>query len=150
MKSGKGTKVTPESFSIWQAKKRKRKQEIAKKMVERGTQLKLSSTYTCLPLSCNIYFYCLIQYFNTSHFTLTSTYSFLELKKKKGGKGLAVLSGRALYEYKKDLFKDPTSDEVGGDGNGDKNNVEEVATKVQQNLFLDGEDDDSLDDMDDE
>jgi len=108
LKSGKGTKVTPESFSIWQAKKRKRKQEISKKMVER------------------------------------------ELKKKKGGKGLAVLSGRALYEYKKDLFKDPTSDEVGGDGNDDKNNVEEVATKVQQNLFLDGEDDDSLDDMDDE
>ena len=63
---------------------------------------------------------------------------------------MAVLSGRALYEYKKDLFKDPTSDEVGGDGNDDKNNVEEVATKVQQNLFLDGEDDDSLDDMDDE
>ena len=26
------------------------------------------------------------------------------MRKKKGGKGLAVLSGRALYEYKKDLF----------------------------------------------
>jgi hypothetical protein len=29
-----------------------------------------------------------------------------ELRKKKGGKGLGVLSGRALYEYKKELFKD--------------------------------------------
>jgi hypothetical protein len=27
-----------------------------------------------------------------------------EMRKKKGGKGLAVLSGRALYEYKKSLF----------------------------------------------
>jgi DRG Family Regulatory Proteins, Tma46 len=29
-----------------------------------------------------------------------------ELKKKKGGKGLSVLSGRALYEYNRDLFLD--------------------------------------------
>merc|ERR1712014_472638 len=61
-KSGKGTPVTPESFAIWQDKKRKRRANLAKKMVEQ------------------------------------------ELKKKKGGKGLAVLSGRALYEYKQDLF----------------------------------------------
>jgi DRG Family Regulatory Proteins, Tma46 len=27
-----------------------------------------------------------------------------ELKKKKGGKGLSILSGRDLYEYKKELF----------------------------------------------
>jgi hypothetical protein len=52
--SGKGTKVTPESFAIWQEGKRKVKAAIARKMVER------------------------------------------ELRKKKGGKGLGVLSGRAL------------------------------------------------------
>jgi len=97
-KSGKGTKVTPESFAIWQEKKRKIKAAIAKKMVEQ------------------------------------------EFKKKKGGKGLAVLSGRALYEYKRDLFKDPTSAEE----------VEEIATKVETDLFLEGDDDDSLDDIDDD
>jgi len=112
--NGKGTKVTQESFAIWQEKKRKRKTMMAKKMVEQ------------------------------------------ELKKKKGGKGLAVLSGRALYEYKKDLFDDPTSDEVGDDGNGSEkaftndSRVEEVVTKVQTDLFLEGDDDDSLDDMDDD
>mmetsp|Transcript_66651 Transcript_66651/g.74677 ORF Transcript_66651/g.74677 Transcript_66651/m.74677 type:complete len:129 (+) Transcript_66651:65-451(+) len=97
-KSGKGTKVTPESFAIWQEKKRKIKAAIAKKMVEQ------------------------------------------EFKKKKGGKGLAVLSGRALYEYKRDLFKDPTLAEE----------VEEIATKVETDLFLEGDDDDSLDDIDDD
>jgi len=111
-KNGKGTKVTPESFAIWQEKKRKRKAITAKKMVEQ------------------------------------------ELKKKKGGKGLAVLSGRALYEYKKDLFKDPTSNEVDNDGDENENKifssdirVEEVVSKVRTDLFLEGEDDDSLDDM---
>lgn len=97
-KSGKGTKVTPESFAIWQEKKRKIKAAIAKKMVEQ------------------------------------------EFKKKKGGKGLAVLSGRALYEYKRDLFKDPTSSDQ----------VEEITTKVETDLFLEGDDDDSLDDIDDD
>lgn len=97
-KSGKGTKVTPESFAIWQEKKRKIKSAIAKKMVEQ------------------------------------------EFKKKKGGKGLAVLSGRALYEYKRDLFKDPTSSDQ----------VEEITTKVETDLFLEGDDDDSLDDIDDD
>jgi len=29
-----------------------------------------------------------------------------EMKKKKGGKGLSVLSGRDLFEYNRDLFKD--------------------------------------------
>jgi hypothetical protein len=37
-----------------------------------------------------------------------------ELKKKKGGKGLGVLSGRALFEYKRELFQD----DVGGDDDG--------------------------------
>lgn len=62
--SGTGTPVTAETFAAWQEKKRKRKAEEAKKLVE------------------------------------------AEMKKKKGGKGLAVLSGRALYEYKRDLFLD--------------------------------------------
>ena len=47
-----------------------------------------------------------------------------ELRKKKGGKGLSVLSGRELYNYKKDLFKDDEGDDVEvvgvmGDGDGD-------------------------------
>jgi len=62
--SGKGTPVTPETFKTWQEKKRKRKADKSKELVE------------------------------------------AELKKKKGGKGLAVLSGRALYEYKRELFLD--------------------------------------------
>ena len=74
------------------------------------------------------------------------------MRKKKGGKGLAVLSGRALYEYKKDLFNieaDVVSNEK-YDENGDKDEpIDEVANKVQSDLFLEG-DDDSLDDLDEE
>mmetsp|Transcript_7752 Transcript_7752/g.16849 ORF Transcript_7752/g.16849 Transcript_7752/m.16849 type:complete len:296 (-) Transcript_7752:182-1069(-) len=86
-----------------------------------------------------------------------------EMKKKKGGKGLSVLSGRELYNYKKDLFKDQDGEaEDGGGGGGDKGEekktaesgaanagVEAVAEKVQKDLFLDGDDDD-LDDLDDD
>lgn len=71
-----------------------------------------------------------------------------ELRKKKGGKGLGVLSGRDLFEYKKELFDVP-NEEPAADGDKDKTgaDVEEVATKVQSNLFLEGDDDD-LDDLD--
>jgi hypothetical protein len=95
-----------------------------------------------------------------------------ELRKKKGGKGLAVLSGRALYEYKKDLF-DVRDDDNDGEimeseenqeenASTDENNtptdidtntndVEAVAGKVQTDLFLEGDDDlDDLDDLDDD
>jgi hypothetical protein len=92
-----------------------------------------------------------------------------EFRKKKGGKGLAILSGRALYEYKRELFRDRDDDEADGidgspavaapatatatataNGSTDKevNVVEEVAAQVQSDLFLDGDDDD-LDDMED-
>ena len=129
-KSGKGTKVTPETFAAWQDRKRRRRAEEAKKLVE------------------------------------------AEFKKKKGGKGLAVLSGRDLYEYKKDLFEIKDADENDGgesesaasklasqptpdlNANGDGNTqqdrtVEDVADKVQSDLFLEGDDDD-LDDLDDD
>ena len=114
-KSGKGTKVTPETFAAWQERKRKRRAEAAKKLVE------------------------------------------AELKKKKGGKGLAVLSGRDLYEYKKDLFivEEKTEEkEEAANGESDTTKaetdkaVEQVAEKVQSDLFLEGDDDD-LDDLDD-
>jgi len=110
-KSGKkGTPVTPESFGAWQEKKRKRRAEESRKLVEQ------------------------------------------EMRKKKGGKGLAVLSGRALYEYKKDLFNIESEDDLNekSDINTDKDNsIDEVATKVRSDLFLEG-DDDSLDDLEDE
>lgn len=91
-----------------------------------------------------------------------------EMKKKKGGKGLSVLSGRELYNYKKDLFKDQEGDDVAGgvnakgeeksskdDSDPEAGNavpvkgVEAIAEKVQKDLFLDGDDDD-LDDLDDD
>ena len=129
-KSGKGTKVTPETFAAWQDRKRRRRAEEAKKLVE------------------------------------------AEFKKKKGGKGLAVLSGRDLYEYKKDLFEIKDADEndggeseaaasklasqptpdlnAAGDGSTQQDRtVEDVADKVQSDLFLEGDDDD-LDDLDDD
>lgn len=113
-KSGKGTKITAETFEVWHLKKRKRRAEASKKLVE------------------------------------------TELRKKKGGKGLAVLSGRDLYEYKKDLFNvadesAQTSTEK-NDNDTTENDVENVAAQVQsevENLFLEGTDDD-LDDLDDE
>lgn len=71
-----------------------------------------------------------------------------EFRKKKGGKGLGVLSGRALYEYKRDLFKDQEDDgDAAPAANGEKE-VEQVAEKVQSDLFLEGDDDD-LDDLSD-
>ena len=66
-----------------------------------------------------------------------------EMRKKAGGKGLSVLSGRDLYTYNKDLFVD---DEAAADVNDA--NVSDIAEKVQSDLFLDGNDDD-LDDLDD-
>ena len=68
------------------------------------------------------------------------------MRKKKGGKGLAILSGRALYEYKKDLFEIEEENEK---AETKDNAIDEVANKVQSDLFLEG-DDDSLDDLDDE
>jgi len=108
----KGTPITEASFKEWQERKRKAKQDEARKLVEK------------------------------------------EFKKKKGGKGLSVLSGRDLFEYKRELFKD---DEDAGDVDEFQRKglpselveeeINEVAEKVQSNLFLDG-DDDSLDDLD--
>ncbi|KAL7554443.1 hypothetical protein ACHAWF_017886 [Thalassiosira exigua] len=84
-----------------------------------------------------------------------------EMKKKKGGKGLSVLSGRELYNYKKDLFRDQDGD-VEGDGenrsdnneNGEEKSTKETAVasmaeKVEKDLFLEGDDED-LDDLDDD
>ena len=148
-RAGKGTPITPETFAAWQEAKRKRRSEEAKKKVE------------------------------------------AEFKKKKGGKGLAVLSGRELYEYRKEMFdvkdddvddqNDDNDDDDDDDGDNYENNnskdgetknkndimngekedctahknnvevkeVEEVAAKVQSDLFLEGDDED-LDDLDDE
>lgn len=84
-----------------------------------------------------------------------------EMRKKKGGKGLSVLSGRELYNYKKELFNDQEGESMEvGDGsetnpteaNGSSSAggvVEAVIEKVEKDLFLDGDDDD-LDDLDDD
>ena len=79
------------------------------------------------------------------------------MKTKKGGKGLSVLSGRELYNYKKDLFKDQEGEnndgnvvdvnKVGGEEKSSKEIVDVVAEKVDKDLFLGGDDDD-LDDLD--
>jgi uncharacterized HAD superfamily protein len=70
-----------------------------------------------------------------------------ELKKKKGGKGLAVLSGRDLYEYKKELFKD---DDDALAVVEEEEQVEAVAQKVETDLFLEGDDDDLPSDLEDD
>jgi len=114
----KGTPVTEATFKAWQERKRKRKEDAAKKLVE------------------------------------------TEMKKKKGGRGLSVLSGRELYNYKKALFKD--QDAEGGkvmdmshvDEEEEKKTSENVgvlAAKVEEDLFLDGDDNDleDLDNLDD-
>lgn len=129
-KEGKtGTPINPETFGVWQEKKRlKRAAEVAKKVEA-------------------------------------------ELRKKKGGKGLSILSGRDLYQYKRELFtkideedgKDdiamtlPSHDErAANDEDVEKNNdddnsniVNNIASKVQTDLFL-NENDDDLDDIIDE
>ena len=50
-----------------------------------------------------------------------------ELKKKKGGKGLSVLSGRDLFEYKRDLFKDRDDDD---DEGTEDINLKEIGANV--------------------
>lgn len=91
-----------------------------------------------------------------------------EMKKRKGGKGLSVLSGRELYNYKKELFKDQEGDadivandavrekegeekssKDGIDGAAAVVGVDAVAERVEKDLFLDGDDVD-LDDLDDD
>lgn len=126
-KQGKtGTPVTPETFAVWQDRKRKARAEAARKRVE------------------------------------------AEFKKKKGGKGLSILSGRDLYEYKKELFVDKDDDDSAEEGPtgmsrqssaiSDSNHgkvaaaaadVDQVAENLQSDLFLEGEDDD-LDDLEDD
>jgi hypothetical protein len=112
-KSGKGTPINPETFAVWQEKKRKERELKAKKLVE------------------------------------------AEMRKKKGGKGLAVLSGRDLFQFKKELFND---DKLKDDGDNNLGSVDEtkeevavadVAAKAESDLFLDGDDDD-LDDIEDD
>ena len=71
------------------------------------------------------------------------------MKKKKGGKGLSVLSGRELYDYKKDLFKDQDDGDDAVPDNGQVKGVEAVAEKVEKDLFLGDDDLDDLDDDDD-
>jgi hypothetical protein len=73
-----------------------------------------------------------------------------EFKKKKGGKGLSILSGRDLYEYKKELFVDREDDDiVSSNINGvSEAKVEQLAEHVNQELFL--QDDDDLDDLEDD
>ena len=93
----------------------------------------------------------------------------VEMKKKKGGKGLSVLSGRELFDYKKELFDDRDDDDTdsGGEDNDTKppaaapstvaengaadngRDVEQVAAQVQTELFLEGDDED-LDDLEDD
>jgi hypothetical protein len=115
-KSGKGTPVTPETFAAWKERKRKIKQDAAKKMVQ------------------------------------------AELRKKKGGKGLSILSGRDLYEYKKDLFDKVDDDDYDGGSDNEDLVVPKLVNEGMQNgiipeektdLFLNGNDED-LDDLDDD
>jgi hypothetical protein len=115
--SGKeGTKITPETFAEWQAKKRQRKLDENKKRVE------------------------------------------AEFKKKKGGKGLSVLSGRDLYAYKRELFDKVDDDDENNafdpiefKRQDSLNNLAELAENVKEDLFLgEGGEDDDLDDLDDD
>jgi hypothetical protein len=74
-----------------------------------------------------------------------------EFRKKKG-KGLSVLTGRDLYEFKRDVFKDMDDDAedgasadgddiramvTNGEGGGSSEAEEALAANVQKNLFLD-------------
>lgn len=63
-----------------------------------------------------------------------------ELRKKKGGKGLSVLTGRDLFDYKRDLFKDK---------DGDDDAQQDVKPEIRADVFLEGDDDD-LDDLEDD
>ena len=92
-----------------------------------------------------------------------------EMKKKKGGKGLSVLSGRELYNYKRELFKDQEGDadlvmDVANKGSGEDEEksskdvgidgaamagVDAVVERVEKDLFLNGDDVD-LDDLEDD
>jgi DRG Family Regulatory Proteins, Tma46 len=106
-----GTPVTPESFALWQEKKRQRRVVEMKKRVE------------------------------------------AEFKKKKGGKGLSVLSGRDLYEYKRELFnKDGDDDEEDiMEQEEEEQQMEQIAAAVKEaDLFLEGDDEDLDDLLDDD
>jgi DRG Family Regulatory Proteins, Tma46 len=117
--SGKtGTAVTEESFNVWLENKRQARKAAAMKLVE------------------------------------------AEFKKKKGGKGLSVLSGRDLYEYKADLFRDMDDDDAGdavlvvddvndddNDADTDTNDQRTPTVSRQSSSFNDDEDDDDDDEQ---
>lgn len=81
-----------------------------------------------------------------------------EMKKKKGGKGLSVLTGRDLYSYNQSLFivQDDDDDDnietidVTTLKKHNNNNNNNLAGNVDSNLFLEGDDDDGLDDLSDD
>lgn len=125
-KSGKkGTPVTEETLKVWLEKKRQRRAEESKKLVE------------------------------------------AELRKRKGGKGLSVLSGRDLYEFNKELFVDDenAADEKETQKSEEPQNndiafcdqtftngtdtLELVTEKIDSNLFLE-DDGNDLDDIEDD
>jgi len=54
-----------------------------------------------------------------------------EFRKKKGGKGLSVLSGRDLYEYKKELFNKEDDDDEGPSDNEEMEDT--TMTTIREN-----------------
>jgi len=83
-----------------------------------------------------------------------------EMRKKKGGKGLSILSGRDLYLYNQNLFVDDVTFDSSEEQtqinkeclNGSESNssmIESCVEKLNTQLFLQ-EDDEDLDDLDDE
>jgi DRG Family Regulatory Proteins, Tma46 len=87
-----------------------------------------------------------------------------EFRKKKGGKGLAILTGRDLFEYKRDLFLDREDDAEDGASEDEDlpttsrqtstlsesdDAVQETTKQIDSQLFLQEADDD-LDDLDDD
>jgi hypothetical protein len=89
----------------------------------------------------------------------------IEMRKKKGGKGLSVLSGRALYEYNKELFiddkdaNDVDTKAIGGLNEGEEeeegnsssifhfaDDADVAGQRLEEHLFL-GDDTEDLDDL---
>jgi len=95
----KGTPVTEVTLRAWQERKRKRKEEEIKKLME------------------------------------------AESRKKKGGKGLSILSGRDLFHFKKELFVDDAAAEnveigmlkgLEEDGDGEEDSIFDFAKSLKE------------------
>ena len=104
-----GTPVTEESLAAWKKRKADKKMAEIKAKVCIILSLALSLSLSFLVAKKNVIWYIrniLVTVVGCMRLILFTQQADAEMKKKKGGKGLSVLNGKELFQYKQELFID--------------------------------------------